>query len=125
MNMTDSKFIDSSIWIEYLIYSKFQEIIKSEEFLLTSVLSLFEIKRKLERLKIKKEDVEKSIKFIESKSIIILIDSQTAKHAAEMSIKYNLAAIDALIYSSSVEQNATLVTMDHHFKELPQVTILE
>jgi len=123
--MTDSKFIDSSIWIEYFIYSKFQEIIKSEEFLLTSVLSLFEIKRKLERLKIKKEDVEKSIKFIESKSIIILIDSQTAKHAAEMSIKYNLAAIDALIYSSSVEQNATLVTMDHHFKELPQVTILE
>src|SRR3989344_6869320 len=113
MNMTDSKFIDSSIWIEYFIYSKFQEIIKSEEFLLTSVLSLFEIKRKLERLKIKKEDVEKSIKFIESKSIIILIDSQTAKHAAEMSIKYNLAAIDALIYSSSVEQNATLVTMDH------------
>ena len=44
--MTDSKFIDSSAWLSYF-YAENQEIkdiIESETLILTSCISLFEIK---------------------------------------------------------------------------------
>ena len=50
--MTDSKLIDSSIWLEYLFNGKNKEILEKDEVLLLSVISLFEIEKKLHKEKI-------------------------------------------------------------------------
>ena len=45
--MTDSKFIDSSVWLAYFFEGEHISLLESEEILFVSVLSLFEIKKKL------------------------------------------------------------------------------
>ena len=45
--MTDSRLLDSSVWLDYLFNGNHKEIIESKEILLLSVLSIFEIKRRL------------------------------------------------------------------------------
>ena len=41
-----SDFIDSSVWLSYFIDGMNSNIIEKDELLLTSILSLFEIKRR-------------------------------------------------------------------------------
>ena len=45
--MTDSKLLDSSAWLEFVINGAYKEIIESDIILFTSALSIFEIKKKL------------------------------------------------------------------------------
>ena len=54
MKRTGSKILDSSAWLSYLFAEndEIKEVIDSNEMLYTSVISLFEIRRKLLREKI-------------------------------------------------------------------------
>ena len=82
VKVTDSKLLDSSIWISFIIENKNVDIIESEQLLFLSSLSIFEIKRKLIRDKIKKEDIERTIEFIKKRSSIINVDEKIAEKAA-------------------------------------------
>ena len=122
--MTDSKFIDSSVWIEYLTNGSFKEIFESNDILLLSVLSLFEIKKVLVKQKINYDKILKSLYFIKDKSLFINVDANIAESAAELSDKYKLPSIDALIYASALKNNAILITMDNDFRKLDNVTLI-
>lgn len=123
--MTDSKLLDSNIWIDYFIKGSFKEIIESEEQLFISPLSLFEIKLKfLNNKEIKKEQVEEKILFVKKKSDILDINLSISELAAEISHEKNLPAIDSLIYASAKENKLTLLTMDNDFRGLDNVKIL-
>lgn len=121
--MIDSKLIDSSVWIAYLFEGTCKEYIEAPKINFISALSLFEIKCKLMKKKVPNEMIAKNMTFIKSKTIIIPINEKIAEHAAEISIKHNLPAADALIYASAVRNNSQLVTLDNDFRELPNVTI--
>jgi PIN domain nuclease of toxin-antitoxin system len=45
----DSKLLDSSVWLGYFLYGEFSEIIEKDDFLYLSVLSLFEVQKKLHK----------------------------------------------------------------------------
>ena len=125
--MTDSKLLDSSAWLSY-VYAENLEIrnvVESEDFLFTSVLSLFEIKLKL--LKDKKDVslVQKSLEFIRKRSLVLPVNEEISEDAAEFSLKHKLSAMDALIYTSSLKQQAILVTLDNDFRGLKNVEILK
>ncbi len=121
--MTGSKLLDSSIWIDFAVKNNFQEIINSEETLFLSVLSLFEIKKKLIYNNIDKININKISEFIKKRSVIIQINEEIAEKAAEIAIENKIPAIDSLIYASALLNNLELLTLDNDFRDLSNVKI--
>ena len=122
--MTDNRLIDSAVWLAYLFNSQYKEIIESEGIYLLSVLSLFEIKRKLVKSKLEETKIAKSVDFIKKQSLIIPITSEIAEMSVEISLMHNLATIDSLIYSTSIINKSILLTLDNDFRGLKDVRIL-
>ncbi len=129
MKMTASKlFIDSSIWLAYFLgfHPSASEIIEQKNVsLLTSLLSLFEIKRRLLQEKYSADQINNILAFIKLQSTIITLSEELCAEAAERSILLKLPAIDALIYTSAKKNNALLITTDSHFKGLENVHVFE
>ena len=52
---------------------------------------------------------------------LLPLNEVLALRGAEIALEHGLAAVDALIYASALEIDATLVTCDAHFAGLPSV----
>lgn len=122
--MSDSKLLDSSAWLEFAINGASKEIVESDAVLFTSALSVFEIKKRLINKKYEEADIIKIMNFINERSIIIDVDKKIAEKSVEISIKYNLAIIDSIIYTSALLNNSELVTLDNDFRNLPDVKMI-
>jgi predicted nucleic acid-binding protein len=123
--LTDSELFDSTIWLDYLIKGSFREKIEQEDIFSLSSFSLFEIKRRLLRIKmLKKNEIEEKMSFIKSKSIVLNIDEKIAEKASEIAKEKGLGAADALIYTTALVNNATLLTLDNDFRGFSNVKIL-
>ena len=128
MNLTESKyFLDSSAWISYFFAEnkEIKNIIDSQNIFLTSVISLFEIKRKLVKDKLDKYKISMILSYIKEKSIIAKLEQDICEKAADISLKNKLHAIDSLIYTASLINNCVLVTGDNHFRNLEKVIIIK
>ena len=55
---------------------------------------------------------------------IIPLTGELSLLAADASLRYKLAMADAIVYVSSVQESARLVTSDKDLKDLPQVIYL-
>jgi len=121
----DSKFIDSSVWIACVTKKSYSEIIDSEERLFLSVLSIFEIKKKLIKDNITRIEIEKNMKFIKEKSIIMIPTIEIAEKVIEISYEKDMPAIDSIIYSTALLNKIKLLTLDNDFRGLENVEILE
>ena len=120
----DKYFVDTSAWLEYFLSAK-SEIVaiidSSQTKLFTSVISLYEVKKKLLKLKFAENEIEEAIFFIKLNSSVILIDTEIALKAASS----HLAAIDSLIYQSTIITNSKLITCDNDFQNLSNVIIIQ
>lgn len=121
--MIDTKCMDSSAWLGYYFaqFSLVKEIVDGESILLTSSLSLFEIKKKLLLLK---KDPEAFLAFIKERSEIIEPTIEIVEKAAEVAVKEKLAAIDSLLYTTALLHQAQFVTGDVDFKQCSGVLFL-
>ena len=121
--MTDIKCLDSSAWLEYYLnaHPTITALVDKGGLLYTSSLSFFEIKKKL--LKSKK-DFKELLQFIKERSIIIVPGAIICEKAADVAIELQLAAIDALIYTTATMSNAELITADNDFRKLENVKII-
>ena len=120
--------IDSSAWLSYFLAENdlSKKFIEDGNYLLmTSVLSIFEIKRKMLIKKINQQKIEESLKFIKIRSLLIDSNEKICNKAVEISLKHNLHTVDSLIYCSAILNNATLVTGDKHFEGLENAFILK
>jgi uncharacterized protein len=117
------KLIDSCVWAEILAESEtgktFRERLPQAKELLVSTLVLFEVSKWASRTMSSQKADE---------VLVTLLTGQVAEPttaiallAAELSRKHKLHALDALIYATALEHDAELVTIDAHFKDLPQV----
>jgi toxin FitB len=122
--MTDSKLIDSSVWLSYFLNGEFRDVIENENMLLLSVLSLYEIRKKLAKHRKTSGEISKAADFIKKRSIIIPINEEIAEKAADISLKHDLPAADSLIYSTSQLHDSTLCTIDNDFRGLDKVRLL-
>ncbi|MBI2657558.1 PIN domain-containing protein [Candidatus Woesearchaeota archaeon] len=122
--MTDSKLVDSSVWLAYLFNGQHSDILDSDEVLLLSALSLFEIKKKLSKSRLESNKISRSMEFIKKRSLVIPVSAEIAEKAAEFSLANELSIIDSLIYTTSVLNDSTLITMDNDFRGLKNAMIL-
>ncbi len=113
---------DSNIWIEYFAGTKkgekAREIIKSNEQINTSALSIMEIKTKFEK---EGHDYRNRLDCIYSRSRIVPLDKNIAELAASMRIKYKLHTADAIMYATAQIERTTLLSEDNDFKNVPNV----
>ncbi len=121
--MTDIKCFDSSAWLSYYFgeSEEVKEIIEGAVLLITSSLSLFEIKKRLFSLK---KEPKPLLDFIKQRSQIVVVTITIAESAAEIAVKNKLGAIDSLIYMTSRVHNAELITGDNDFRDLEKVKII-
>lgn len=128
MKTIESKIIlDSSAWLAYFLAEnqEVKDLVEQELFIFTATISIFEIKRKLVRDSYSSLQIEKTITFIKNRSIFVELTLELIEEAASISVEKNLAAIDALVYTSARKNNALLVTGDNDFRQLEQVKIIE
>lgn len=127
MKKTESSyFVDSSAWVSYFYgeSSDARNVIESKDVIFTSVLSLFEVRRKMLREKHSTKDTERAMNFIKDRSIIVDVTETQAERASEVSIEKRLHTIDALIYTSADDVKATLITCDSDFNGLENVEVI-
>ena len=120
--------IDSSAWLSYFLAEnelskKFIE--ESDRLLMTSVLSIFEIRKKMLMKNINESKIEEFLKFVKTRSLLIELNEKICNNAVELSLKHNLHTIDSLIYCSAILNNATLISGDKHFEGLENAFILK
>ena len=122
--MIDSKLLDSSVWLAYLGKKLCSEIIESKATLFLSVLSIFEIKKKLITDKISKKEIEENINFIKEKSILVPVTIEIIEKAVNIASEKKIPTVDSIIYASALSNNVNLVTLDNDFRGLERVEIL-
>lgn len=115
--------IDSSGWIEFFtggpLAERYASYLTRSVEIVTPTIVLYEVYKK-----IKRERGEETALMIAGRlnatEVIPLTDS-LALNAADISLRHGLAMADAIVYATSRDQEAQLITGDADLKELPGV----
>ena len=115
--------VDTCGWIEWLTDGKlaplFEPYLKHPSKLIVPTLVQYELYKWVCR--------EKSVSFaleimgITENSEVIPLDTSLALYAADVSKEYTLSMADAIVYATSKNNNALLITSDKHFKNIPNI----
>jgi len=87
-----------------------------------SAIEVYEVYRVLRR-SFSEQQVSNGLAALR-RSTIVPVDEPLALSAAEMSITHGLAMADSIIYATARCYDATLVTADTDFEDLPGVTVV-
>ncbi len=120
--------VDSYGWIERLTggpkASKYNAVIDRThpEKIITPTVVLYEVYRKIKRLKGEETALEAVASL--SQTNVIPIDQTLSLEAADYSIEYNLHMSDALVFAVARHYGAELYTSDQDLRSLKFVTFM-
>jgi predicted nucleic acid-binding protein len=117
------KLADTCIWIEAITDSALgksvKSLLKDTPNILVPTIVQYELRRWL--LRVSNQELADKVIAITRACKTIDTTESIALYAAELGMQYKLHALDALIYATALNEKATLVTCDAHFKDLPYV----
>lgn len=119
--------VDSSGWLEFFtdgpLASKYSHYLEELQKLVVPTLVIYEVYKKIK----KERNEEEALLAIAhmGKAKIVVLDDTLAMSAADVSLKYSLSMADAIIYATSLQENAKLITSDIHFSQLDNVVFLK
>ncbi len=120
------KVIDSSCWIELASggpsADKVLAHLKDPGQVLTPSVVVYEVYKRLKRDA--SEEAADAVVAQMGKTRVIPLDDQLALAAAETSLSRKLPMADAIVYATAEAHQATLITGDADFKNLPNVVYL-
>ena len=121
------RVIDTSIWIEIFLGSEIGRqhlplLDKPEDIIVPTILQ-YEIYKWLARERTA-EEANRVMTFT-ADCVVQDMDTNVAILAAELAAEHKLHTTDAIIYASALVNDATLLTCDAHFKDLPGVEYFE
>ena len=115
--------VDSSAWLEYFADTKnagyFADVLSQPELLIIPTIVLYEVMKVVQRAS--GENAALQVRAVMQKGAIVPLDAHLAVLAAGLSLKHNLPMADAIILATATEREATIWTLDVHFKKLPGV----
>jgi len=119
--------IDSSFWLEYYSDTKYADyisevLVRMKEVVVPTIV-VVEVFKKL----ITVSDETTAIIFVTQmrKGIIAELNYDLSLDAAYLGKEYKLPLADSIIYATTLKYNATLYTLDKHFKGLKNVQFYE
>jgi len=119
------KCLDSSAWLAYYFGDSLfvKELVEKGEYtIVTSSLTLFEIKKRLLKLK---KDAHPFLSLVKQRGSIIVPATAIAERAAQLAVEKKLGAMDALIYASALATSSELITQDSDFCGLEGVQVID
>jgi predicted nucleic acid-binding protein len=124
--VTDRILIDSSGWLEHITEDAKADLylpyFDGDKILLVPTIVLYEVRKILLR---KHSQTIAEIFVSEAlRQVVVPLDEQIAMEAASVSLKHHLAMADAIVYTTALRQQATLIASDDHFQNLPGVVLL-
>lgn len=127
MIVSERVLVDSSGWLEYLTADVKKPLfepylVDGKKTLIVPTIVLHEVRKKL----LLGQQKTAADWFVSEalRHTVVPLDERIALEAANYSIQFRIALADAIIYTTSVVENARLITGDSHFASLPNVTIL-
>jgi predicted nucleic acid-binding protein len=119
--------LDSSVWITYfeegVSAAALEKYLQKPGGVLVPTLVLHEVYHQL----LKKLDEKEALYFVaqmEEDGNVVLLDHKIALMAAEVRRRHRLGTADAVIYATALASDATLVTLDNDFRNLPQCVVV-
>lgn len=120
--------IDSNGWVERFTngtkasaYNRVIDSTKPEE-LVTSVVVLYEVYKRIKKLKGEETALEAVAALSQTK--IVAVDQTLSLEAADYSLEHGLHMADALVYATARHNSAELYTSDEDLKKLESVTFV-
>ena len=119
--------VDTSAWIEWLVKSPTGDRVRpllpdASEWIVPTIVQ-FELSKGLARI-VGDDETERFIAFTNECEIVDL-DTAIALAAAEAAAEFSLSTADAVIFATARAEDATLLTCDRDFAELPNVNYIE
>ena len=118
--------VDSSGWLEFFtdgpLAQKYFSYLEKIEEIVVPALIIYEVYKKIKRER-SEEDALLAVAHM-GKARVVVLDDSLALTAADVSLRYNLAMADAIIYATTQQEKAKLITSDKHFLGLNNVVIL-
>ncbi len=117
------RVVDTSAWVEWVVGGATAQALRprmpAREACLVPTLVQLELFKWLLR-ELDESQAERVIAYTQ-KCIVVPLDTSIALRAAELHRQHRLATADAIIYATTLELGADLLTCDAHFKGLPAV----
>ena len=120
--------VDSNGWIERFTNgpkaTAFNQVIESVKpgELITSVVVLYEVYRKVKRAKGEEKALEAVAAL--SQTTVVPVDQTLSLEAADYGLEHNLHFADALVYATARQLSAELHTSDEDLRGLKGVTFI-
>ena len=118
--------IDSSGWVELfekgLQAHRYAELVKGDEDIIVPTIVLYEVCKIT--LRERGEHWAELVGGVLQAYHVVPLNARLAMEAAEVSLEHKLALADAVVYATAQMLEATLVTSDEDFAELPGVTYI-
>ncbi|MBU0486197.1 MAG: type II toxin-antitoxin system VapC family toxin [Pseudomonadota bacterium] len=120
--------IDSSAWLEYFIGGQKSGTISKflrhpHKIILPSIVT-YEVYKKIRKERGEQMAVLLLAQMERFSQSAVSIDQGLAVKAADVSLEHNIPMADAMIYTCALFSGSIVVTMDSHFKGLPQVKFI-
>ena len=119
--------LDSSVWITFFeegaAAAALEKYMQKPGGVLVPTLVLHEVYHQL----LKKLDEKEALYFVaqmEEDGNVVFLDHEIALMAAEIRRRHKLGTADAVIYATALASDATLVTLDNDFRNLPQCVVV-
>ena len=121
------KLIDSSGWIEFFtdgpLARAYARYLTNPHDLITPTIVLYEVYKVIKRQQSEERGVVAAAQL--GKTRLIPLTEPIALTAADVSLTYQIAMADAIVYATSLVESAKLVTSDSDLAVLPGVTYLK
>ena len=120
------RVVDTSVWIEWLIGGPSRKTLAKEfpqkaECVVPTIVEL-ELAKWLTR-EVGEEQADQVIAYTQ-KCVVAPLDTRIALLAADLHRQHKLATADAIVYATTLEFGADLLTCDAHFDKLPGVILI-
>ncbi|MBM3609793.1 MAG: type II toxin-antitoxin system VapC family toxin [Alphaproteobacteria bacterium] len=121
------RVVDTSAWIEWLLDSPtakhLESLVPAPDAFIVPTMVQFELYKWLCR-EVSRQKAEE-VMALTDKCIVVPLDSDLAIKAAHLSAQHRLSTADAIIFATTRERDAELLTCDAHFEGLPGVVYVE
>jgi predicted nucleic acid-binding protein len=119
--------VDTCGWIEWLtdgpLAERYRPYFADPAALLVPTCLQFELYKWAKRER--GEAVALEAVALTEQAEVVALTTAIALHAADVALQHRLSFADALIFATTSQHQATLVTSDDHFANLPDVVYIE
>ncbi len=120
--------IDSSMWIEFFSggdkAKAVEKYFKPPHKITLPSIVVYEVYKKIKSVRGEQMAILLLAQMERLSATLVPIDQPLAIHAADISLQYKLPMADALICSSAIASDSTIITLDAHFKDIPRAEVI-